>query len=198
MALGLIGAGLGLAGSLFGASKAADAQNNATRRQIKFLKQSRELDQQNTQPYLDFGNSAINPLAYELGLAEKPAGYDGYSVTPHAEYLLTEGRGAIEGGAAGAGNLFSGATAQALDRHRMGVIAGDRDAYLNRLTGVVGIGQAAAAGAAQQNQFYGTQLGNAAASQGNVQASLGIAQGNALTNFSDNMMKYYGYAKGLQ
>lgn len=194
----LLGGALGLAGSLFGANKAARAQDKATRQQIAVAREFRAEDQANIAPFLQAGTNALSAYEYNLGMGEKPDNYTGYQMSPGAQYMLSEGISGLDASAAARGGLFSGSHAAGLDRHRMGVVQMDRDNHLNRLNSLVGTGQASAAGAAQNNQFYGNQLSGAYANQGNVKAALGIAQGNALTNFANQGMQYYGYAKGLQ
>ncbi len=195
--MALLGALIGGAASLFGANKAASSQLKATRESNALMRDFRDEDAANAAPYLQAGVPALNAVNYNLGIGERPEGYEGYSMTPAANYMLTMGRDATEAGAAGRGNLFSGATASALDAQRMGIVNQDYNNYMNRLTGMANMGQAAAAGQAQSNQYYGGQMANNISAAGNANASRYIASGNIVNDTIGNINQIYGYANGL-
>lgn len=197
MALGILGAALGAASSIFGANKAQRSAEKTARQQMALQREFRAEDLENLRPYRETGLASDAAYQYELGFGDRPDGYSGYSLSPSANYLMTMGMNNIESGAAARGGLFSGATALDVDKHRMGTIAMDRDNHLNRLASGRGVGLSAAAGTGQANQYYGGQMSNALANRGNAQMAGAIAQGNALTNFVNQGAQYYGYAKGL-
>jgi hypothetical protein len=93
-------------------------------------------------PALKLGNNALRAYAENLGVGNAP-GYD-MEMTAGNRYLLDEGTKALEGSAAGAGGLYSGAAMEELQRHAMGIAAQDRGQQQAELFGLAGMGQDAA------------------------------------------------------
>jgi hypothetical protein len=108
-----------------------DRIQNATRRSIAGFR-----------PALKLGNNALRAFAENLGVGNAP-GYD-MEMTAGNRYLLDEGTKALEGSAAGAGGLYSGAAMEELQRHAMGIAAQDRGQQQAELFGLAGMGQDAA------------------------------------------------------
>jgi len=206
MVLPILGAALGLGTALIGArsaNRAADAQEDAASQQFELgqmqLDQAqnqfdRQFDQnqqiyddqiQGFQPYSTAGRNALMAYNSELGIGNAPSNYRGYEQTAANRYQMEEGARALEGSAAASADLFSGATAEALQQQRMGIAAQGYDTFLNRLSAQAGMGQAAAGLQANAGQ----NLGAAQSSAGNaLMAAQGNAynfQGNALANSAD-------------
>lgn len=112
------------------------------------------------QPAYDAGNNALAAYAYNLGLGSKPVGYRGLEATAGTNYLLNEGRKSIEGGAAGQGGLYSGATLDALEEKRHGLVAQDYDMQMAQMFGLAGLGQNAAGQMAGLQGDYADRVGN--------------------------------------
>lgn len=108
------------------------------------LKHARDRAIGGFQPYADQGKNAMLAYASNLGLGKGPAGYSGLELSPGAKFLLGEGTKQVEGGAAGAGGLYSGETLAELERLRSGTVATDRDNQMAQLFGLAGMGQGAA------------------------------------------------------
>lgn len=119
--------------------------------------------------------------------------YEGYKVSPMANYLMEEGTSAIEGGAAGRGGLFSGATLQALEQNRRNTIEMDTDKYFSRLFGIQSSGQNAAAqqGAAASNYANSASDSMRAGAQGAAQGY--INQGQAIQTGIGDIAGIAGY-----
>lgn len=186
MALGsILGPALGgIASGLFGskgASDAADAQKWAAKKQLKFQKKAYNNTRKDFRPFLRAGRNALAGYQYELGLGPRPSGYQGIEASPAATFALEQGRDVIEGGAAGGGGLYSGATMKALEDHRLGTLLGDRDNQLNRLAGLLDVGMGAASGRAGASANFATGAGTAMANMGDAAASGAIGKANALT-----------------
>lgn len=113
-----------------------------------------------------------------------------WQMTPSSNFLLEQGRDTIEAGAAAGGGLYSGAALQGLEDYRQNIALGDRENQLNRLMGMAGSGQNAAAGLAAANQNYATQAGNAIANAGNASAAGWIGGANAINNTIGNIVGY--------
>jgi len=198
----LIGGALGALGTAVAGNKAAKAQTQAAdgqtqiaREQMDMARQFRNEDIQRFSPYANAGQQALSTYQNQLGT--------NYESSPFANHLLTQGRDQIEAGAAARGGLFSGANAVALDNHRTGVIAADRDNWLNRQASLMQGGQAAAGlqaniSSSGANAMYGAmnQQSNALANQGNALAANYTNQNNAFQNLLGQGAQAYGYMKG--
>jgi hypothetical protein len=92
-------------------------------------------------PYATAGTNAMQAYASNLGIGSAPEGYSGLTLSPGAQFQLEQGRNTVEGGAAGAGGLYSGATMAQLERMRNGEVAQDRDNQQDQLFALGGVGQ---------------------------------------------------------
>jgi len=139
-----------------------------------------------------FANKEL-ATAYAAENGAQGTEYGGYSVSPMAKYLLKEGVDSIEGSRAAAGGLYSGATLQAMENNRADVIERDTGTYFDRLTGLVGGGQSAAAGQSQAGQYYATAAGNAGRTGANAAAQGYQGSANAISGGIGDMAGIYGY-----
>lgn len=108
------------------------------------INQARDASLGYFEPSIDRGNSAGGAYAYNLGIGGKPSDYTGLKESEGTKYLMRTGRQEIEGGAAGAGNLNSGATLAALEEKRQGLASLDKDNQMSQLMALAGLGQSAA------------------------------------------------------
>lgn len=115
--------------------------------------------------------------------------YQGISMSPASNFLLSQGRDTIEAGASG-GGLYSGATLKGLEGYRQNVASTDRDSQLNRLLGLVQGGQSAAAGQGAAGANFANSAGSAMLQGGNAKAAGYMGVGNA---FNDGIGNYVGY-----
>lgn len=195
----------------YGASKAASAQKQAANQQLQLgreqMTENRRIYDDQTQrfePFYGAGQNALGAYQYELGLGAQPEGYQGISMSPGAQFALTQGRDTIEAGAAARGGLNSGAAMAGLEKLRMGMAAQDRDTQLNRLAGMTDMGmgaagmQANAGNALAANNANSTQfMGNALANRGNAAASGAVGVTNALQGGIQNGIGLYGYQQQM-
>jgi hypothetical protein len=119
--------------------------------------------------------------------------YAGYSESPMAKYLLTKGMQGIEGGAAAAGGLYSGATLQALENNRREIVTADTSSYFDRLAGVTSMGLGAAGNQANAGQNYASGASQALTNKGNAQAGGYLGAGQAWQGGINDMAGLYGY-----
>lgn len=129
----------------FAAARDAGLKNaSATKRQnIAGFNEAMDAGLGEFQPALNLGTNALRAYASNLGVGKAPAGYS-MELTPGAKFLMEQGRDITEGGAAGGGNLYSGATLEALEKQRMGLAATDRDTQMAQLMTLGGVGMNAA------------------------------------------------------
>lgn len=190
----------GVATGLIGAS----ASRSASRAQVGAAEDQTELaagiyndTSQNFAPFLRSGRRGQNALMFELGLGDRPRGYQGYELSPYGNALLDQGVANIDASAARRGQLFSGSTLEALEDTRANIVAGDRDNFLNRLAGVASQGQAAAGQQAGAGQAYVQAGSNALANIGNARAAGAVGTANALTQGINTGLEFYNYQRNI-
>jgi hypothetical protein len=193
-------AGASLVGGLAQASaarRAANAQTQASREQLDLQREMYDDQTRRFAPFLEGGTNALGAYNYELGLGQRPDDWQGLSMTPGAQFALREGRDTVESGAAMRGGLNSGATLAGLERLRMGMASQDRDNQLNRLAGLVDMGQGAAGMQAQAGNAFASMGSQSLANQGNARAAGAIGVGNALSGTMNNLAGVFGYQQQM-
>jgi hypothetical protein len=122
--------------------------------------------------------------------------YEGYSASPMAKYLMEEGVDSIEGSAAAAGGLYSGATLDALEGNRKQIIQADTADYFSKMFGLTNMGMSAAGNQANAGSAYAGNVGNlqmgAAQAAGNAKMQGAAAWNSTL----GDMAGIYGYMQG--
>lgn len=190
---GLISGALGL----FGSSKAANAQKDASEAQIALQKDIYEDTTARFQPFYDQGLGFSDAYNYELfgGPAPTVNGqeYQGFQATPGYQFQLQEGLDAIDNSAAARGMLFSGDTMKAAQSYGQGLANQEYNTYLNRLATGAQSGQAAAGNMANAGANYAQMGSNALGNYGNAAAAGWIGGTNALTGALNNTMGLMNY-----
>ncbi len=195
--IGLLG---GLLGGLFqagAANRAASAQQAAAGQQIALQREMYDQTRGDLSPFLRGGTRALNALNFEMGLGDRPRGYDGFQASPGYDFAVRQGQDAIQGSAAASGNLFSGATGKALTDYRMGMANQEYGNWLNRLGGMTGGGLSAASLGANAGQSYATGAGQAYGNIGNAQAAGAVGMGNAINAGIGNALGAWQFDKML-
>lgn len=205
VASAVIGSGLlGAAATTIAANKAAsateDAANKALRGQEEALAQQKELGA----PYTAFGQSGIKPLQDLLGLTagSTPASQQAaLAGTPGYQFALQQGLQSTKAQATAMGMGLSGNTLAALDQYSTGLADQTYQQRVGNLEGVVGVGQAAAAGQAANIGQAAANMGNIQMAQGQSLAGIAMNQGAAYSNILGNaagQYATYNTLKGLQ
>lgn len=147
--LGLLGAGIGAAGSLFGGLFGGNASANASKQYIQALQQAQqylsgELNQgtANYSPYLRLGSTAANDLRGRLSDLTAPWTQKFTAPTaaqaeqtPGYQFELQQGLNAAQNSAAGRGGLLSGGTLAGLNNYAQGVASTNyQNTFNNALT----------------------------------------------------------------
>lgn len=187
MVLGLIGAAIGGIASLSAASKQTKAANSATALQQRVYDETIN----RLSPFYDAGaQTALPAYLFEMGLGERPSGYEGISLSPAGQFALTEGRDTIEAGAAARGRLFSGATMKGLERFRTDLARSDRDNQLNRMLTLAQMGQNAAAQQGTAGSNFAVNAGNTMMQAGNAASAGIVGASNAINSGINNHLQY--------
>lgn len=184
--------------TLGAAAIGAVSSRNASRRQARAannqLGVQRQIHADNlarSQPFVDAGTNALAAYNYELGMGARPDGYEGYTASPGYDFQLDQGMRAIEGSAAAGGNVRSGATMKALQQFGTGLAAQDYGNHMNRLAGVMGMGQASAANQAASGANFAAGASNAYGNIGNAQSAGIIGTNNAIQGGINNALSAY-------
>jgi hypothetical protein len=177
------------------AKSAARAQERAANKQLKFARNVYEDTTERFQPYYGAGTNALGAYNFELGLGDRPAGYEGYQATPGYDWRMSQGRDAAL--SAGGGSL-SGATLDALQRTGQGIADSDYQGYMNRLAGLLDTGSAAAGNQANAGANFLSAGTNALGNIGNAQAAGRVGAANAWSDAIGNAVGGFGYMSGQQ
>jgi len=179
------------------AEKAARLQAGATsesaavqRDYINNLQRQYDTTRADLSPYRAVGGAALDEYGALYGIgrdgllseADMQAARDRFTTTPGYDFRFSEGQKALERSAAAGGNLNSGATGKALIRYGQGVASEEFNNYANRLSGLAGMGQNAAAQTGTLGNQNLAQQGAAASSLGNTITSGAAQQGNLIAN----------------
>ena len=169
---------------------AADIQKQMFERQIALQ-----------EPWRKAGEQALNQLIPLAGQYTPFTANQMYQ-EPGYQFRLSEGLKAMERGAAARGGLQSGAALKAAQRYGQEYAAGEyqnafnrylreREARLNPLQSLAGVGQTSAQTMAGQAGTYGANLGNLNMLAGANQANAALAMGNIRAS------QYGGYGSAL-
>jgi hypothetical protein len=123
--------------------------------------------------------------------------YQGFEASRDFQTGLRGGLDAIDASAAASGMGLSGRTLQAVNKFGTDYTMGYRDNYLNKLAGVAGNGQNAAAQRGNAGANFGAMAGNALGSIGNAQAAGAIGQANAWGNALGDAYGIWNYQRNL-
>lgn len=123
--------------------------------------------------------------------------FQGFQASPGYQFALDQGNASINALAGARGGLNSGATLQALQENGIGMANQEYGNWWNRLSGIAGSGQNAAAqqGTAMTNAASG--VSNAYGNIGNAQAAGAIGTANAINGGIQNYLGYQQYQQGL-
>jgi len=168
------------------AGKAADAQTDAARSQIKLNRDIYRKSRKALRPYRETGRRSNALMQYEMGMRDKPGWYDGFENTPGYQFQMQEGVNALDAGAAASGMLRSGAHEQALTGFGQNLANQEYGNYMNRLMGMQAAGQNAAGMQANMGTNFANSASTALGNIGNAQSAGAIGQGNALAGLTNN------------
>jgi len=192
--------------SLLGSSTAnsaantqADASNRASDLQYQMFQQ-----QQNAQaPWRAAGETALNKLM-PLATNYTPFDYNAMTADPGYAFRLSEGQRALDQSAAARGGLISGNALKAATKYGQDMgsqeytnafnrYQTERNAQLNPLQSLAGIGQTAANTIGANAGTYGTNVGNLMTGGAAAQAAGQVGTTNAITG---GLGTYLNYTQG--
>jgi hypothetical protein len=137
-------------------------------------------------------DSMEDAQAYANSQATGDGGYRGFQETPGYQYMLDEGQNALANYAAARGMRLSGATLKRSQEHATGLANQEYGTYLNRLSGLAGVGQTATNTGISAGQNYANAAGNALMQAGQARASGYMGVNNAIQGGISNLYSVYG------
>ena len=210
VATAIIGAGvIGAGASIYGANKAATAQENATNAAANLAQGEFDTTQSNLAPYRNIGGTAATQLTNMLPTLTAPVVMNEAALkqTPGYQFNLTQGLKSVQNSAAARGLGVSGAALKGASTFATGLadstyqnqfsnaVTNQTNAY-NRLAGLVNTGEAAAAGNVSAATGAGNTIAAATVAGGNAGAAADNALGTNISNVG-NTISGYEIAKGL-
>jgi hypothetical protein len=172
----IIGAGVSAIGGLIGGGAQSGAVNQANEQAQRALAQQRA----DLAPFRTAGTQAVGATSDLLGLNGTDAqtsAFSNFHTDPGYQFQLDQGLRAVDAGAAAKGILRSGATLKAEQTFGTGLADQSFNQYYNRLFGLAGLGENAAAGGA---------------SSANTSAAASLGAGNAQSSIYGNMASGLG------
>ncbi len=162
----------------------ANASAAATAAQERMFNQQMALQE----PWRQAGQTALNQLA-PLAANYQKFGMDQFQQDPGYAFRLSEGQKALDRSAAARGGMISGSALKAAQRYGQDMgsqeytnafnrYQTERNAMLNPLQSLAGVGQTAANQMSSAASNYGTNMGNLALGAGATAGNAAIAQGN--------------------
>ena len=194
-----------LGSSLFGASASKSAANTQAAAADRAAELQREQFDRQVELQAPFREAGVRALP-ELEAASRytPFGMQQFTADPGYGFRLAEGQKALERQAAARGGLISGGALKAASRYgqEMGSqeytnafnrYQTERQARLNPLQSLAGVGQTSVAQLGQAGQAYASGVGEAGAAAAQARASGYMGGANAL---SQGLSQYMGYSQG--
>lgn len=183
-------------------SKAASTQAAAADRSAELQQQQFERQVELQAPFREAGVRALPEL--EAASRYTPFGMEQFQADPGYGFRLSEGQKALDRQAAARGGLISGAALKGAQRfgQEMGSqeytnafnrYQTERQARLNPLQSLAGVGQTSVAQLGQAGQAMATGVGEAGAAAAQARASGYMGGANAL---SQGLSQYMGYSQG--
>jgi hypothetical protein len=179
---------------------AANAQVAAARESGDTQREIFERQAELSQPYREAGQQALNKLV-PMATEYTPFGMQQFQADPGYGFRLSEGQKALERSAAARGNLMSGATGKALTRYgqEMGSqeymnafnrYQAERNARLNPLQSLAGVGQTSTQQLAGQAGQLGAGLSESIGAAGQARASGYMGTANAIGGGLNQYLNY--------
>ena len=192
--------------ALFGSSaskKAASTQADAANRAADLQMQQFERQVELQEPWRQAGITALNKLT-PLATEYTPFGMDQFQQDPGYAFRMKEGMKALERSAAARGGLLSGGMLRGAQEYGQGLASqeymnafnryqAERNARLNPLQSLAGVGQTATNQLGQAGQTMAGNVGQAMGAAAQARASGYVGGANAL---SQGLGTYLNYQQG--
>jgi hypothetical protein len=196
-------AGAVLGSAVIGSSaskSAAKAQASAADRASELQREQFERQVELQEPWRQAGMTALNKLT-PLATQYTPFGMQQFQADPGYAFRLSEGMKALERSAAARGGLLSGATLKGVQRYGQDMASqeyqnafnryqAERQAQLNPLQSLAGLGQTSTQALGSAGQAYASNVGNLMGQAAQARASGYVGGANALSGALGSYMNY--------
>lgn len=165
------GAAISVGGGILGHKSQAKANKKAQ----QAADQAYQRNQQNMQPYLTAGNNAVGQMQ-QLNRGD----FSSFTQSPDYQFAMQQGLQGLDRSAAARGNLYGGGHSADVLNYASGLANQNYGNYYNRLAGLAGMGQNAAASLTGNNNGYAQNTAqNAQSNASNNNALYGMISGTA-------------------
>jgi hypothetical protein len=182
------------------AKSAASTQANAANRAADLQMQQFERQVELQEPWRQAGITALNKLT-PLATEYTPFGMDQFQQDPGYAFRMQEGMKALERSAAARGGLLSGGMLRGAQRYGQDLASqeymnafnryqAERNARLNPLQSLAGVGQTATNQLGQAGQAMASNVGQALGAAAQARASGYVGGANALTGALGTYLNY--------
>jgi len=204
LAAAAIAGGATLVSGLMGSSASRSAARTQAASADRATELQREMFERQTElqePWRQAGMTALNKLI-PMATEYTPFGMQQFQQDPGYAFRLGEGMKALERSAAARGGLLSGATMKGIQRYGQDLgsqeymnafnrYQAERQAALNPLQSLAGMGQTTAAQLGQAGMMAGQNMGQTMMGAGAARASGYVGQANALNQALGTGLNYY-------
>ena len=170
--------------TIIGAGLAGRAQSKAQKRAIAAEQAMFERQVALQEPWRQAGMGALSDLR---SLLSNPQSIE---ESPAYQFRVGEGQKALERNLSARGNMLSGSALKELTRYGQGMASDEYQNQFNRLASLAGIGQAATNTMTGATGAFGSRLGAAEESLGNIKASSYLGAAGGISNAIGNYMNY--------
>ena len=188
------------------ADRAADISTAASREAIDLQRQMYYEGVARQQPWLQAGQIALNKLVPEATNYQN-FGMEQFKQDPGYAFRMSEGMKALENSAAARGGLLSGATMKGIQRYGQDMASQEytnafnryqveREARLNPLQSLAGVGQTTANALAAGGQAFAGNVNQLTLANAADRANLGLAAGNIRASQYENAGRAFDDALG--
>ena len=182
------------------ASNAASTQANAANRAADISNQQYQQTRQDQMPWMQAGQTALNALT-PLATNYTPFGMDQYKADPGYQFRLSEGQRALGHQTAARGGAVSGTSLKAMQDYAQNSASNEynnafnryqteRNAQLNPLQSLAGVGQTTSAQLGQSGAANANAMGNYMTGGAAAQAAGQVGTANALTSGLGTYLNY--------
>lgn len=183
-------AGLAAGAAAYGAheqGEAADAAARGGREAAQLSREQYEQQRRDQIPYMQAGTRALAQLD-QLNSGD----YSSFSMSPDYQVTRDEAIKGLDRSAAQRGTQYSGGQLAALADYSGGIANKAYGDYYNRIAGLAGLGQNAAAGVGNAGMTYASQAGSAIQNSANARAEGQVAQASTYANLGNQLGSAFG------
>lgn len=196
MPWGIASAAIGAVGSIFGGSSQSSSADASAQVQQNIFNQT----QQNLQPYMTAGSSALGNLQSLLGIGGSSDWASNamkqLQQSPGYQFQFNQGLNALDASAASRGMLLSGAQQKDVTQYGQGFAQNAWNSYLAQISNMANMGQNAAANLGGIGAQSGANIGSSMMAAGQGQANMWGGVANAVNQGLGYFAGSYGNSGG--